>query len=245
MNSTEMFKDLGYNIIVDSQARRTLKKMADENSHIIYWISFDKNERCVRLWKTKDCKPRPVELFEIDEKLFHAMEQYIQELDEWNKVKNRIETIEFRGYEWIVLQRNNGKVKLLLKNVLDGQTISYCRLDKWYFDGYEVKFASTMKPPLKWKHSYMKTVILENFKRLLDVDCTVDLLSKKDIEKLDKDIVCCGASYWTKDIDNDSEFVKITAVTSYGTIDDDAAFHYCGVRPVIVINVDDLEKGDK
>ncbi len=245
MSSTEMFKDLGYHIVTDNQEKRVLKRIVDEDSNVIYWISFGKNERCIRLWKTKNCEPQPVELLEINRELFYAMKQYIQELYEQEEAKNQVDTVKFKGHEWIVLRRNDNKATLLLKNVLDGQTISYCDLDKWYFDGHEVKFASTVKPPLKWEHSYMKTVILENFKKLLDVDCTVDLLSKEDIEKLDKNIVCCGTSYWTKDIDNDSEFVTVTNITSYGDIDSFAPFNYSGIRPVIVIDVDDLKDGDR
>ena len=82
-----------------------------------------------------------------------------------------METIKFKGYEWIKLEENDGKTRLFLKNTLDEDTLEKCVEDKWYLDGREVRLTENVRPPFNWENSYVKKVVLENFKKILGIEC--------------------------------------------------------------------------
>lgn len=105
--------------------------------------------------------------------------------------------IKFKDLDWYVIKEIDDSVKLLLKNVLDEERIKKYSNDDWYVDGYEVRLTSDVKPPFDWEKSYVKNVILENFKNDLGIECDITIPSKEDIEKLPIEFRKCNFWYWT------------------------------------------------
>lgn len=105
--------------------------------------------------------------------------------------------IKFKDLDWYVIEETDDSVKLLLKNVLDEGRIEKYSNDDWYVNGYEVRLTSDVKPPFDWEKSYVKKVILENFKNDLGIECDITIPSKKDIEKLPIEIRKSNHWYWT------------------------------------------------
>ena len=92
--------------------------------------------------------------------------------------------IKFKDLDWYVIEETDDSVKLLLKNVLDKERIRKYSNDDWYVDGYKVRLTSDVKPPFDWEKSYVKNIILENFKNDLGIECDITIPSKEYIEKL-------------------------------------------------------------
>ena len=105
--------------------------------------------------------------------------------------------IKFKDLDWYVIEETDDSVKLLLKNVLDKERIRKYSNDDWYVDGYKVRLTSDVKPPFDWEKSYVKNIILENFKNDLGIECDVTIPSKEDIENLPIEIRKCNCWYWT------------------------------------------------
>lgn len=105
--------------------------------------------------------------------------------------------IKFKDLDWYVIEEIDDSVKLLLKNVLDEERIRKYSNDDWYVDGCEVRITSDVKPPFDWEKSYVKNVILENFKNDLGIECDITIPSKEDIEKLPIEFRKCNFWYWT------------------------------------------------
>ena len=105
--------------------------------------------------------------------------------------------IKFKDLDWYVIEEIDDSVKLLLKNVLDEERIRKYSNDDWYVDGYEVRLTNDVKPPFDWEKSYVKNIILENFKNDLGIECDITIPSKEYIEKLPIEIRKCNCWYWT------------------------------------------------
>ena len=161
-----------------------------------------------------------------------------------------METKKFKGYEWIKLEENDGKTKLFLKNTLDGDTLEKCVEDKWYLDGREVRLTENVKPPFNWENSYVKKVVLENFKKILGIECDVDLISKEEAEELNLDVRISDNRYWTKTSLNNDIYAFVFYVDGSGSIEDVNAVFAYGLRPVIQLETkllkqsNDIEKLD-
>ena len=147
--------------------------------------------------------------------------------------------IKFKDLDWYVIEETDDSVKLLLKNVLDEERIRKYSNDDWYVDGYEVRLTSDIKPPFDWEKSYVKNVILENFKNDLGIECDITIPSKKYIEKLPIEIRKSNHWYWTN---TPSNFLAADATASvYGvrpagvlTLWSNVTNSY-GVRPIITL----------
>lgn len=155
-----------------------------------------------------------------------------------------METIKFKGYEWIKLEENDGKTRLFLKNTLDEDTLKKCVEDKWYLDGCEVRLAENLKPPFNWKNSYVKKVVLENFKKKLGIECDVDLISKEEAEKLNLDVRESDNWYWTKTSSNYDKYAYVFIVCRTGFIDDYGVYRARGLRPVIQLDTKLLKQSN-
>lgn len=161
-----------------------------------------------------------------------------------------METIKFKGYEWIKLEENEGKTRLFLKKTLDKDTLEKCVEDKWYLDGREVRLAENVKPPFNWENSYVKKVVLENFKKSLGIECNVDLISKEEVEELNEDVKKSDNWYWTKTPSNYGKLAFVFLVGSSGYVDDYSTYSAVGLRPVIQLDTkllkqsNDIEKLD-
>lgn len=69
---------------------------------------------------------------------------------------------EIRGLEWHELGDN----KYLLKNVLDENRIKKYVDDEWYRNGCEVRHNDNVREKFDWDKSYIKNIVLENFKKI-------------------------------------------------------------------------------
>lgn len=105
--------------------------------------------------------------------------------------------IKFKDLDWYVIEETDDSVKLLLKNVLDEGRIEKYSNDDWYVDSCEVRLTNDVKPPFDWEKSYVKKVILENFKNDLGIECDITIPSKEYIEKLPIEIRKSNHWYWT------------------------------------------------
>ena len=105
--------------------------------------------------------------------------------------------IKFKDLDWYVIEETDDSVKLLLKNVLDEGRIEKYSNDDWYVDSCEVRLTNDVKPPFDWEKSYVKNIILENFKNDLGIECDITIPSKEYIEKLPIEIRKCNCWYWT------------------------------------------------
>lgn len=149
-----------------------------------------------------------------------------------------MKTIEFKDLEWIVLEENEDTTRLLLKDVLDEERIKKYSNDDWYIDGCYVAHSDNARPPFDWNKSYIKNVILEEFKKDLDVDCEIDLLSREEIENLNNEVKQCNRAYWTKSdaSDEDDRLSYAWNVIRNGSLSSNLVdIDFCGLRPVIIL----------
>ena len=146
--------------------------------------------------------------------------------------------IKFKDLDWYVIEEIDDSVKLLLKNVLDEERIKKYSSDDWYVDGYEVRLTNDVKPPFDWEKSYVKNIILENFKNDLGIECDITIPSKEYIEKLPIEIRKCNCWYWTNTPSyfNAAAYAYVSFVSPAGEL----GLWYCvtnsfGVRPIITL----------
>lgn len=147
--------------------------------------------------------------------------------------------IKFKDLDWYVIEETDDSVKLLLKNVLDEGRIEKYSNDDWYVDSCEVRLTNDVKPPFDWEKSYVKNIILENFKNDLGIECDITIPSKEDIEKLPIEFRKCNFWYWTN---TPSRFNAAYAIASvYGVhptgelIQWGYVMYSHGVRPIITL----------
>lgn len=147
--------------------------------------------------------------------------------------------IKFKDLDWYVIEEIDDSVKLLLKNVLDEERIRKYSNDDWYVDGYEVRLTNDVKPPFDWEKSYVKNIILENFKNDLGIECDITIPSKEYIEKLPIEIRKCNYWYWTN---TPSYFHAANALALVSNVDPTGGLHLWhhvansnGVRPIITL----------
>ena len=155
-----------------------------------------------------------------------------------------METIKFKGYEWIKLEENDGKTRLFLKNTLDEDKLEKCVEDEWYLDGCEVRLTENVRPPFNWENSYVKKVVLENFKKILGIECDVDLISKEEVEELNEEARKSDIWYWTKTPSNYNEYAYAFVVSGSGVIGDRNACLTYGLRPVIQLDTKLLKQSN-
>ena len=150
--------------------------------------------------------------------------------------------LKFKGLDFIYIgDAEDGRKKILLKDVLTEEQIKkYCE-DNKYRDGKEVRHSFNLYPPFNWKDSYIKTVILPNFIKdlgLSEEDVEATLLSKEEVESLPEDIKKCNAWYWTKsNASNETDkFAYAWYVFSDGYVDRDDVYFTYSVRPVFYLD---------
>lgn len=147
--------------------------------------------------------------------------------------------IKFKDLDWYVIEETDDSVKLLLKNVLDEERIKKYSNDDWYVDGYEVRLTSDVKPPFDWEKSYVKNVILENFKNDLGIECDITIPSKEDVENLPYEIRKCVNWYWTNTPSHflaAGAFAHVYLVNPTGELNLWLHVAYSnGVRPIITL----------
>ena len=107
-----------------------------------------------------------------------------------------MEKIKFKDLDWYVLEKDEENIKLLLADVLDEEHIKKYVDDEWYRDGYKVRHSSDIRANAHgWEDSYIKNIVLDNFKKDLGIDCEVTLLTKDEALNLDPEIGCCNNWY--------------------------------------------------
>ena len=147
--------------------------------------------------------------------------------------------IKFKDLDWYVIEETDDSVKLLLKNVLDEGRIEKYSNDDWYVNGYEVRLTNDVKPPFDWEKSYVKNIILENFKNDLGIECDITIPSKEYIEKLPIEIRKCNCWYWTNTpsyFNAAGAYASVFSVNPAGELD--LRYHVAnsnGVRPIITL----------
>lgn len=152
-----------------------------------------------------------------------------------------MEKIKFKDLEWYVLEINKKKAKLLLADVLDERHIKKYVDDEWYRNGFEVRHNFNIKANANgWENSYIKNVVLENFKKDLGIDCKVTLLTQSEIFDLDEEIRCCNEDYWTKTIINNDVYLSFAYVLNHGFSDYSNASRSLGIRPVLYTKTSNL-----
>lgn len=156
----------------------------------------------------------------------------------------KYDEINFKGLDWYVLDTNEDKTKLLLKNVLDEERIKKYADDDFMINGHDVRHQDNIRP-FDWDKSYIKNVILPNFIKDLGIECEVDLLSKEEAEGLTEEIRECDDWYWTKTpYSSSSNFawnVNSSGFVNYGN----NVYSANGVRPVLVISTTLLVSEDE
>ena len=164
----------------------------------------------------------------------------------------KYDEIKFKDLDWYVIDIDGDKVKLLLKNILDEDTVTKCVDDEWYRNKQYVRHTSCVRPPFDWSKSYIKNTVLPKFKELLNVECEVDLLSKEEVKALPEDIRKCNDWYWTKTnaSDQSDKFTYAFRVNSDGYLSYIGVSSDCGVgaRPAVSLDTSSLytkKKGDK
>lgn len=146
--------------------------------------------------------------------------------------------IKFKDLDWYVIEETDDSVKLLLKNVLDEERIKKYSSDDWYVDGYEVRLTNDVKPPFDWEKSYVKNIILENFKNDLGIECDITIPSKEYIEKLPIEIRKCNCWYWTNTPSyfNAAAYAYVSFVSPAGELNQwNRVTDSYGVRPIITL----------
>lgn len=151
-----------------------------------------------------------------------------------------MEKIRFKDLDWYVLEKDNENIKLLLVDVLDEEHIKKYVDDEWYRDGYEVRHSSDKRCGKTWEDSYIKQVILENFKKDLGIDCEVTLLAKEEVNNLDDEVRRCNDWYWTKTGIEDATSLYFAGVSYNGHSNTYFASYYLGVRPILSMKISNL-----
>lgn len=141
--------------------------------------------------------------------------------------------------DWIYLGEEGNKEKYLLKDVLDNERIAKYADDEFMYNGHDVRHQDTIRP-FDWNKSYIKNTILPAFKKDLNVDYELDLLSIDEIRELPDEIRECNDWYWTKTPHSDSTN-SVWYVHTYGYVDYASANGTSyGVRPVIKLEKSDV-----
>lgn len=169
-----------------------------------------------------------------------------------NKSNNNINyelysEINFKDIDWYVIEDNGNELKLLSKYVLDEEHIKkYCD-DEFMHKGHDVRHTDTLRP-IKWEQSYIKNVVLENFKKDLNIDCEITLLTRDEAINLPDEIRECNDWYWTRtpyDYDK-HEYNELSGSSSFARVlyngysDSWGASGSIGVRPMLLINKSSL-----
>lgn len=147
--------------------------------------------------------------------------------------------IKFKDLDWYVIEETDDSVKLLLKNVLDEERIKKYSSDDWYVDGCEVRLTSDVKSPFDWEKSYVKNIILENFKNDLGIECDITIPSKEYIEKLPIEIRKSNHWYWTNTPSYFNAAIAYAYVYNVNPTGELHLWHHVansnGVRPIITL----------
>lgn len=146
-----------------------------------------------------------------------------------------MKTINFKDLEWIVLEENEDTTRLLLKEPMSAEMLDSLCPDKWYLINNYIRLSDCVKPPFNLDKSYVKTVVLKNFKDKLGIDCEVDLLSKEEAEILDDEIRDCNSDYWTKTNLDNTTFAVAYIVSYSKPIDGYNVSGISRLRPVITL----------
>ncbi len=151
--------------------------------------------------------------------------------------------IKYKDLDWYVLKDRGKYVRLLLKGVLDEDRIKKYVDDDWYRNENEVRHTDCVRGPFRWKDSYIRNVVLHNFKEDLGFKGSVSLLTKLQAENLPDEVRSCGYYYWTKTNASDStdKYSYAYAVNSSGNVGCTNAYYEYGVRPVIEISKSEIE----
>jgi len=150
--------------------------------------------------------------------------------------------IDFKDRKWYVLGINDDEVTLLLKNCLSEEDIKELYDDDdFMISGRYVRHQDNIRP-YSWEKSYIKNVILKNFKQKLGCIEEIGLLAKSEIEQLDKEIRKNDDWYWLYEkFPSSSNFVYSVyadGTVSYGFANNTGY----GVRPVITMKINNLIK---
>lgn len=147
----------------------------------------------------------------------------------------KYEKIKFKALDWYYLGEENGKSKLLLKDVLDDERIKKYADDDFMYDGHDVRHQDTIRP-FDWDKSYIKNTILPNFLKDLDIEGKTDLLTIEEIRALPENVRKPNDWYWSKSRTSDSTsnafYVNLDGYVGYYGV----GYNCFGVRPILYIS---------
>ena len=146
--------------------------------------------------------------------------------------------VNFKNLEWYILEINEENVKLLCVNVLDEKHIKkYIDDERYRYEDrvrYDLDFYNST---ISWENSYIKNIVLENFKNDMGIDCEVDLLTREERNNLIYQIRNCNKWYWTKTMFDNHRFFAGTASGFSSPLRLDACL---GIRPVLYTKTSNL-----
>lgn len=149
--------------------------------------------------------------------------------------------ITYKGFEWYVMDYEGKNIKLLLKDVLNEEHIKKYVDDEWWYNGCYVRMNSDIKPPFDYEKSYMKNVILENFRKDLGIKQEVRLLTKDEVDSLSDEMRKCNDDYWTMTPYDSSNAAYAFSVYYGGRVRyGNASSTYYGARAVVVLPVKEV-----
>lgn len=97
-----------------------------------------------------------------------------------------METIKYKGYEWLVINEDEQKVTLLMEDVLKAPEVNFDEVEE----------------------------VLQNFAQMIDID-KVRLLSIHEAVDLTKEELTCGNNYWLADKYLNTEYVWDVSSSGY------------------------------
>ena len=139
-----------------------------------------------------------------------------------------------------------------MKSVLSRKEMLKYFTDKWYQDGsnYFVRYNSDIRNN-RYEDSYIYKILNSVYKedkyKNLSVIGNVRLLTKEEVDNLDEEYKNIGKYYWTMTTYNNMNELEDGKGASMLFACDNGRLSWCwvnngyGVRPVITLNIDELE----
>lgn len=164
----------------------------------------------------------------------------------------KYDEIEIARDKYFVLNVRDKEIDVCMKSVLSRKEMLKYFTDKWYQDGsnYFVRYNSDIRNN-RYEDSYIYKILNSVYKedkyKNLSVIGNVRLLTKEEVENLDEEYKNIGKYYWTMTTYNNMNELEYGKGASMLFACDNGRLSWCwvnnayGVRPVITLNIDELE----
>ena len=164
----------------------------------------------------------------------------------------KYDEIEIARDKYFVLNVRDKEIDVCMKSVLSRKEMLKYFTDKWYQDGsnYFVRYNSDIRNN-RYEDSYIYKILNSVYKedkyKNLSVIGNVRLLTKEEVDNLDEEYKNIGKYYWTMTTYNNMNELEDGKGASMLFACDNGRLSWCwvnngyGVRPVITLNIDELE----